>query len=200
MTLGDLAFIAMVLFTLIQLGRAVWAGIARKFIIALACLKKLGIGWAGYWVALLLVSLLSARRTLSLGEDYCSDDWCIAVVSVADTRAASGRSVSAAFRLSSAARRVSQREKFVIAYAVMRDGRRIEAKAEPDQPPFDVMLGPQQSIMTLRLFLGVAAADVAAIEITREGGCNFPRCCIIGEDDSLLHKRTWVDPGRIPVR
>jgi hypothetical protein len=74
---------------------------------------------------------------------------------------------------------------------------RLPAHSDTSQPPFDSLLGPLATIITLREFPGVKASDIRAIEIAREGGLNFPGCCIIGEDTSFLHERTWfvLAPG-----
>lgn len=191
MRIGDLVFVALFLSTLVYLARIAWAAVRRRPELAVTRARRLGIVWAAYWVVLFAVSLTASRRTVPLGQDYCSDDWCISVTAVSDSATPAGAKTTATFRLSSRARRVSQREKFVVAHAITRDGRRVPAEDAGSQPPFDARLGPQSSITTLREFSGVRPSDLVAVEVGREGGGNFPACCIIGEDNSLLHKRAW---------
>ncbi|MEI6670060.1 MAG: hypothetical protein WCP29_18070 [Acidobacteriota bacterium] len=191
MTLFDWAFILLFLSTVSYLVRSGWAAIRMTPELAKKRLRRLGIIWVAYWAVLIAVSLLSDRRILKPGEDYCSDDWCMSVTGVSDGGTPAGAIATAAFRLSSRARAISQREKFVAAYAITRDGQRLPAHSDTSQPPFDSLLGPLATVTTRREFPGAKAADIRAIEITREGGLNVPGCCIIGDDTSFLHKRMW---------
>jgi hypothetical protein len=58
--------------------------------------------------------------------------------------------------------------------------------------PFDVRLEPLQQIITTRAFAVLADAPAVGLVVSREGGITFPRCGIIGDEGSLLHKRTIV--------
>ena len=132
-------------------------------------------------VTVTLVSLLLPRRVVALGADQCSDDWCIAVLSIARTGAETRFTYQVAFRLSSRARRVTQRERFVVAYMRDRSGHRYDASRNDGQVPFDVQLGPGESVLTARTFDVQGSSSGLGVVVAREGSFGFPGCCIIGE-------------------
>ena len=186
MTLFDLLFIVLFLTAIGVLAAAMVAALRGRPDRALRPLRRLGIGAGSYMVVVTLVSLVSPRRVAARGEDQCSDDWCIAVTDIARAGTGALDTFHVAFRLSSRARRVTQRERFVVAY--MRDvtGRRYDASPQDGQPPFDTPLGAGESITTSRTFAVPAHAAGLGVVVAREGGFGFPGCCIIGE--GLFHK------------
>jgi len=186
MTLFDLLFIVLFLTAIGVLAAAMVAALRGRRDRALRRLRRLGIGAGSYMVVVTLVSLLSPRRVAARGEDQCSDDWCIAVTDIARAGTGALDTFHVAFRLSSRARRVTQRERFVVAYLRDRTGRRYDASPQDGQPPFDTPLGAGESITTSRTFAVPAHAAGLGVVVAREGGFGFPGCCIIG--DGLFHK------------
>ena len=136
------------------------------------------------------VSLLTPRRVLATGDEQCSDDWCIAVQGA--TRSGDS-AIPVTFRIASRARRVTQRERFVVAYLRDAGGRRYDPDPAPQQPAFDVALNPGAVVSTVRVFHVPPRVAGLGVIITREGDVPFPRCCIIGT--GVFHK----DPV-VPVR
>ncbi|MGE0439655.1 MAG: hypothetical protein AB7L66_07255 [Gemmatimonadales bacterium] len=186
MTLADLGFMLIALATIGSLTASLWSAVRRRLDSARRRIRWAVLVPSAYLLIVAAVGALSPGRTLALDEDYCADDWCIAVAGVAPDREAGRLSVT--FRVSSRARRITQRERFVVAYVVDSAGTRIDPLPAPDQPPFDVRLRPSEMVTTVREFpLGTAAG--VRLVITREGGGNFPGCCIIGADDSFFHRR-----------
>jgi hypothetical protein len=147
---------------------------------AMRRLRALLIGTGLYMLTVTLVSLLSHRRVVAIGADQCSDDWCIAVTSITRAVGTGDSTYRVKFRLSSRARRVAQRERFVVAYLLDNSGHRYDANPSGGQPPFDTLLTPGQSIATVRTFT-LSPAGTPGIVVAREGGFDFPRCCILGE-------------------
>jgi hypothetical protein len=190
MTLFDLLFIALFLTAIGVLAAAMVAVLRGHPDRALRRLRRLGIGAGSYMVVVTLVSLLSPRRVAARGEDQCSDDWCIAVTDFARAGTGALDTVHVAFRLSSHARRVTQRERFVVAYMRDRTGRRYDASPQDGQAPFDTPLGAGESITTSRTFAVPAHAAGLGVVVAREGGFGFPGCCIIGE--GFFHKAPIV--------
>ena len=186
MTLFDLLFIVLFLTAIGVLAAAMIAALRGRRDRALRRLRRLGIGAGSYMVVVTLVSLLSPRRVAARGEDQCSDDWCIAVTDIARAGTGALDTFHVAFRLSSRARRVTQRERFVVACMRDRTGRRYDASPQDGQPPFDTPLGAGESITTSRTFAVPAHAAGLGVVVAREGGFGFPGCCIIG--DGLFHK------------
>jgi hypothetical protein len=155
-------------------------------------LRALGMLLAGYAVIVISTSLVSPQRVVAIGSDQCSDDWCIAVTGVARADAGREATLTVTFRLSTRARRISQRERNVVAYLQRVDGQRIDALADPQAVPFDTLLAPGQTIVATRRFTVPAGIGIAGVAIVREGAGVFPACCIIGDDNSLLHRRLLV--------
>jgi hypothetical protein len=193
MTLFDLFFIAMCFGVVGTLVSVVLASIRGRRTQAVARLRWLGIFVAVYFAIVVLVSLVSPQQILHVGDDRCWDDWYIAVTHVQTTLGNSVTSHAVTFRLSSRAGRVAQRERGLVAYLVDNRGRRFDASAADAAVPFDVLLQPRESVNTVRVFETPAdAKDLGLVVRHGRSGYVFPGCCIIGEDASLLHKRTIV--------
>ncbi len=189
MSAFDLLFIILFLTTAATLLTAVataWRGNRGR---AGTLLRRLGIGAVLYFAVLLLVSAFTPQRYLGRGERECSDDWCIAVQAAGRTRMADGLHYEVTLELSSRARRVPQRERFVAVYLRDADGRRYPPVADPGAVPFDTLLQPGQAVAALRRFAVPADARILGLVVTRTGFAG-PGCCIIGDDASLLHRRT----------
>lgn len=193
MTIFDLLFL--ILF-LVLLGSAIVAAVAalrRQGPRALRIVRRIGIVSAAYLGVVCVVSAFSPQRFVRVGDDQCSDDWCVAVQDVRrDTAGADVRYV-VTLRLSNRARRATQRERFVAVYLRDEEGRRYDPLPDAAAVPFDTLLSPSQVIPATRRFIVPAQARVAGVVITREGGGRFPRCCIVGDDASFFHRRTMVE-------
>jgi hypothetical protein len=148
-------------------------------------------GLGAYFAVIALVSLFSPRRYLAPGEPQCADDWCITVADGHPDSLAHDQYV-VHFVLASRARGITQRERFVVAYLQDSTGHRYDAVPSAGDVPFDTALGPLASMSAVRRYQVPAGAVGLGVVITREGGYNFPQCCIIGYDGSLFHKRTIV--------
>lgn len=192
MTLFDLLFILLFLATLATLVLAAGMALFGQLAKAGRVVRRLGIAVAVYLVVVAAAGLLTPRRYLAIGDDQCSDDWCIAVDGVSKADSPGGVRYHVTFRVRSRARRVTQREPNVVVYLTDATGRRVDPEPEDAaQPPFDVELSPGQAVRTARTFLAPAGSRDIGLVVAR-GGLPFPVCCIVGEEGSLLHKRTVV--------
>jgi hypothetical protein len=191
MSIFDLVFLAAALATagsLLVAAVTAWRG---RMAASRRVLRRLALGAGTYLVVLVAVSLFTPGRVLAIGEDNCSDDWCIAVTAVSQPSGADDHSLVVTFRLTSRARRITQREHGVLVYVRDSGGHRIDAQPATGEAPFDVALGPGDEHETTRrfnLFPGTAPVEVV---LTR-AGLPFPGCLIIGDADSFLHARTVV--------
>lgn len=183
MTLFDLLFILLFLTALFVLVSCLVSAVRGQRAQAGRRLRTLALTTLAYMAIVAAVSLVLPRATVAVGENQCSDDWCIAVD---DARQLSDSSAVVTLRLSSRARRVTQRERFVVVYLRDSRGRRFNPDPAPDQPPFDVALAPGASVLTKRLFRVPRNTRGLGVIVTREGDVPFPRCCIIGT--GILHK------------
>jgi hypothetical protein len=179
MSIFDLVLIASVLLSVATLSSASAIAATGHFALAWRVLR----GWilcaTAYLGVVVIVSLFTRPRLLAYGEDQCFDDWCIAVERVERMQSAAARTYAVTFRLSSRARRVSQRERNVVAYLRDADGRRYDPDSA-DGEPFAVLLEPGQSVRTMRFYDLPPGAEPPRLVIAHEGG--FPiGWFIIGE-------------------
>jgi hypothetical protein len=181
MTWFDLLFIALFLGTVATLIVAAVLALRKQGLRALRVVRRLAIGIAAYLAIVAIVSLVSPRHVLAIGENLCSDDWCIAVTDIRSTPSAATSRYDVGFRISSRALRVDQREHDVVTYLLDDRGNRYDPQADPAAVPFDVRVRAQETINTLRTFTVPTAATGIGVVIAREGGMVFPRCCIIGD-------------------
>jgi hypothetical protein len=190
MSIFDLLFIAAFLATAATLVRAAFLAIRGRRVRALVLLRRLCICAAAYLGAVVLASACWPRTVLQVGDPRCFDDWCIAVES-ATRRPAAGHIVCvAALRLSSTARRVSQRELGIAIYLSDDRGRRYDPIPGRSDVPFDVQLAPQQSIAATRTFEVPADAQNLGLVVTHEGG--FPIGWFIAGYEAWFHKPAIV--------
>ena len=172
MSVFDLMFILIFLATMVTLLTAAFLAMSGQGSRALAILRGLCICGGAYLGVVAITSIFWPRSVLQVGEPRCFDDWCIAVENA--TRQAAGGSVSytVTLRLSSRARRASQRENGVAVYMTDDRGRRYDPAPRQPDVPLNVQLGPQESITATRIFEVPADAHGPGLVITHEGG--FP--------------------------
>jgi len=188
MTIFDLLFIASFLATVVVLVLVLIAAIRGRW----SMLRNLLIGWgvfaAVYFGALVAISLATPQRLMSVGENRCWDDWCIAVTKVQRATTTEGALMTVTLRMSSSARRVTQRENGLNVHLIDDRGRRYEPVPSVSAKPFDVPLGPGESAETERVFQVPADSHGIGLAFTHAGPGKF----IIGDDGSFLHKPTIV--------
>ncbi len=189
MTIFDLLFIVVFFATVITLAVAAVAAVRGRGRQAVAILRNWAIFAAVYFAILMIVSLATPQRVLSIGDDQCSDDWCIAVASAERTPGNAVVSYAVTLRVSSRARRVAQRERGVSVYLVDDRGRHYDPAPAPSEAPFDVMLQPGESVTTTRRFELPADARDVGLAFARG---SFPGFLIIGNEGNLFHKKTVV--------
>lgn len=183
MTLFDLFFIALFLTGVLVLLSSLVTALRGDAARAGRRLRTLALATLAYMAIVAITSLVTPRAVFGVGEDQCSDDWCIAVT---DAKPRSDSSIAVTFQLASRARRVSQRERFVVVYVRDAAGRRYDPDPARGEPPFDVELAPGASVSTERVFRVSPRATGLAVVVTRAGDVPFPRCCIIGT--GIFHK------------
>jgi hypothetical protein len=190
MTFFDLVFIVAFLTAAGMLCVTLYALARGRRDLARRLLLRLGVMAGAYFGILILVSLVSPRRVLKVGEMQCWDDWCITVTDVQRTSTRSGVRFEVELRLSSRARRRPQRERGVSVYLWDSQGRRYEAASDRTAVPFDILLEPGGAVSTLRVFDVPLGTHDPVLIVSHGGG--FPGCFIIGDSESLLHEPTVV--------
>ena len=180
MSLFDLLFIVAFLGAVGGVVAGLAAAVRGRRVQARRRLTVVAVSAAAYMAVVTIGSLAAPRRVIALGADQCADDWCIAVATIDRPDGAAQPAYRVTFKLSSRAGRVSQRERFVVAYLLDSTGRRYNAAPAGGQPPFDTLLRPLESIVTTRTFAVPATAAGLGVVVAREGGGGFPGCCIVG--------------------
>lgn len=178
MTIFEPIFLFLVLATVIVLVRAGVATMRGRRAAARRALTRLGIAAAIYMLVVVVVSAATPRRTYRVGDTQCFDDWCIAVTSAARP---TPTSVTVGLRLSSRAKRVTQRELGTVVYLIDSAGHRYDPLADAHSVPLDTRLTPGQSVDAERTFAVPVDAHGLGLVYTHEGG--FPIWFfIIGEN------------------
>jgi len=192
MTLFDLLFIGIFLTTLVLLGLAALNLLRRRPAQAFRLLGVIACGLIVYLGVVMLVSLISPSRVLSLGEKRCFDDWCISVEDIARAEKPGGIIYTVNLQISNRAQRVSQRELGMTVYMLDEAGRHFEASADPAEIPFNSLLQPGQTLALTRSFEPGAVTGQPVLVVGHDASSWFPGMFIIGDDASLLHKPTIV--------
>jgi hypothetical protein len=170
--LFDLFFMLLVPIAFATFLAAAWSALRREFSRARRILFRLFLGTATYMAIVVAVSLILPRRVIHAGDSQCFDDWCIAIAGYKRSPEGARIRYNLNLRLSSRARRVSQRENNVAFYLTDSRGRRYDAMARGSSGAFNALLQPQESIIVSRSFLVPAEASEVGAVITHEGG--FP--------------------------
>ena len=191
MTPFDLLFVAAFLASIGTLVVAATFAVRRQGARALSILRLYALGAAAYLLTGVVVSFLKPQRVMDIGEPWCFDDWCLTVENVARTPSTSTMSYDVGLRISSRARRVSQRAKGAWVYLIDQHGRRYSP--DPSAVPLDVLLQPGESVTTSRVFhVPVGVRDLGLI--TGHGGpyCGPMNILIIGGATCLFRKPAMI--------
>ena len=208
MSIFDLLLIAVFLCTVFVILTILALLLQRRFGSAFRLFKLWGLAIAAYFIVLLGVASVSPQRIVNVGEDLCSDDWCLGVDGVSYTHElGTGETAATAkgvfyvvkIRISNRGLGRPQRENGVFVYLRDGQGRRYDPSPE-GQRAFEVQNGPalpltsivevRQPVETVRVFdLPRGAQDVGLI-IGHEG--ISPDWFVIGSDGSLLHRTTVI--------
>lgn len=189
MNVFELLFIVVFFSTVGTLVAALVLALCGRVSRSLRALGVLGVVLVLYLGVVVIVSLISPRCVIPVGEAQCFDDWCVSVDRVERSALDDSVAFDVTLCLSSRARRRVQREAGVSVYAVDGSGRRYEAETDPQAIGLAVALAPGESVLTSRRFVLPAGATGPGLVVTHGW---FPGAFIIGDDQSLLHKPAIV--------
>jgi hypothetical protein len=191
MTIFDLLFLLLAFLSLVSLITAAFRAVSGNRARAMGILRRLGMSAVAYIAIVAVVGVLSPRRVLRVGDPWCFDDWCLSVERVERTPAPPRTVYTVSLRISSEARRVSQRAKGAWIYIIDQRGNRYAPAPDPSETPLDVLLQPGESVLTSRTFS--VPSDAGAVGLITGHGvpCCYPSL-IIADDSSLFHKRTSI--------
>jgi len=160
-----------------------------------------GVGWlAGVWVVYLCVvigvSLGERQRILTVGESQCFDEMCFTVTRVEEVPGFLIRDGRRLLRVSVKVTnrgRKAQSEKLIRAYLVDAQGRRWEESPGVNGVGLTARVAGGVSVVSEPVFK--VAADASGLGLVFTHGRWQPGVLVIGDSDSLLHKRTMVGLG-----
>jgi Domain of unknown function (DUF4352) len=157
-----------------------------------------GLWWiAGVWVlymgVLLCVSLVQRQRVVTLGQEQCFGKMCFTVTGIETVPGLTARDQNRLMRISV---RVTNRgdkalsEGSIKAYLVDGQGRRWEEAAAVSGVRLTTTVAAGSSVVSEPLFQ--VARDATGLALVFTQGSRQPGVLVIGDSDSLLHRRTVV--------
>ncbi len=161
-----------------------------------------GIAWlVGVWVVyscvLVGVSLGQGQRVVAIGEPQCFDEMCFTVTGVEEVPGFlirdGRRLVRVSVRVTNQGRK-PQSEGLIWAYLVDAKGRLWEESQGVNGVGLTARVAGGQSVVSEPVFK--VAGDATGLQLVFTHGRRQPGVLVIGDSDSLLHKKTVVDLGR----
>ena len=156
------------------------AGIGR----ASAC------AFAIYLAAVVVISLLTPRTIVSIGDGYCYDIWCVGVQQVNATPQGQNVVYTVNLRIFSDANHVQTRREKDSLYVLDERGRRFPLAQDASVIPLDVSVNPGESLNTSVTFL--APANARMLYLTADYSVTPWVPLYLGSDISPFHRRTLL--------
>jgi hypothetical protein len=161
-----------------------------------------GVGWLlGVWVVYLCVvigvSLRQGQRVVAIGEPQCFDEMCFTVIRVEEVPGFLIRDGRRLVRVSVQVTnngKKAQREGLIRAYLMDAQGRRWEMSPGVSGVQLTTKVAGGGSVVSEPVFK--VAGDASGLGLVLTHGRWQPGVLIIGNSDSLLHRKTMVTLGR----
>jgi hypothetical protein len=162
-----------------------------------------GVAWiAGIWViylaALVGTSLAQSQRVLAIGQEQCFGKMCFAVIKVEEVPGFLIRDGSRLVRVQVQMRNRSpsnmQSDALIRAYLVDAQGRRWEESAGVSGVRLTAKVGPGDIAVSEPVFK--VASDATGLDLVFTRGWKQLGALVIGDSDSVLHRKTVVALGR----
>lgn len=154
--------------------------------------------WAIYMTILLVTSLTQPQKVVAIGQDQCFDDMCFAVTDVQELPGYliqdGSRLIRVSIRITNHGKQKTQSEKLIQAYLVDKQGRRWEESTAVSGVRLTARVAAGDSVMSQPVFK--VAANATGLGLILTHGERQPGVLVVGDSDSLLHKRTVVWLGR----
>ena len=161
------------------------------------------LGWiVGVWVVYMGVlvgtSLMQPQKVLAMGQEQCFDDMCFAVTGVEEVPGFlirdGSRLVRVSVRVSNRGRGKTQSEGLLQAYLVDAQGRKWEESTGVSGVRLTAKVAAGSSVVSEPVFK--VAKDSSGLGLVFTHGRRQPGLLVIGDSDSLWHRRTVVPLGR----
>lgn len=161
-----------------------------------------GVAWlVGVWVVyacvLVVVSLLQPQKVVRLGQPQCFDEMCFTVTKVEQVpgfRMSGERKLLRVSVQVSNHGRTAKSEKLIRAYLVDAEERRWEESAGVNGVRLNARVTGGESVVSEPVFQ--VAAEATGLRLVFTHGWMQPGTLVIGDSDSVLHRRTVVELGQ----
>ena len=150
--------------------------------------------WAIYLAVLIRVSLTQPQKIVAIGQDRCFDEMCFAVMGVQELPGYlihdGSRLVRVSVRISNHGKQKTQSEKLIQAYLIDKQGRKWAESTGVSGVRLTARVAAGDSVMSEPMFK--VAKDATGLGLVFTHGQRQPGVLVIGDSDSLLHRRTVV--------
>jgi hypothetical protein len=153
--------------------------------------------WAVYLCMVMGVSLGQRQRVVAVGEPQCFDEMCFAVIRVEEVPGFLIRDGRRLLRVSVQVRnrgRKAQSDGLIRAYLVDGQRRRWERSPGVNGVQLTARVAGGDSVVSEPVFK--VAADASGLGLVLTHGRWQPGVLVLGDTDSLLHRKTVVGLGR----
>lgn len=154
--------------------------------------------WAVYMAILMTASLTQPQKVVAIGQDQCFDEMCFAVTGVQELPGYliqdGSRLIRVSVRISNHGKQKMQSEKLIQAYLIDKQGRRWEESTAVSGVRLTARVAAGDSVESQPVFK--VAGDATGLVLILTHGQRQPGVLVIGDSDSLFHKRTVVWLGR----
>jgi len=154
--------------------------------------------WVVYLAALVGTSLMQPQKVVAVEQEQCFDDMCFAVTGVEEVPGFlirdGSRLVRVSVQVSNRERGKTQSEGLIQAYLMDAQGRRWEESTGVSGVRLRAKVAAGSSVVSEPVFK--VAKDSSGLGLVFTHGRRQPGVLVIGDSDSLWHKRTVVPLGR----
>lgn len=154
--------------------------------------------WAVYMTVLVATSQTQPQKIVALGQDQCFDDMCFAVTEAQELPGFQvqdgSRLVRVSVRISNRGKEKKQSESRLRAYLVDKQGRQWAESTAVSGVRLTAGVTAGASVVSQPVFK--VPRDATGLGMVFTHGRGWPGALVIGDSDSLLHRRTMVELGR----
>jgi hypothetical protein len=154
--------------------------------------------WAAYLAVLMGASVMQPQKIVAMGQNQCFGEVCFAVTGVEEVPGFlihdGSRLVRVSVRVSNRGRGKTQSDKLVQAYLVDAQGRRWEESMGISSVRLTAAVPAGSAVMSEAVFK--VAKDASGLALVLTHGRWQRGVFVIGDPDSLLHRKTMVPLGR----
>jgi hypothetical protein len=154
--------------------------------------------WAIYMAVLVWTSRTQPQKVVALGQDRCFEEMCFAVTGAQEL---SGfpiqnriRLVRVSVRISNHGKEKTQSEGKIGAYLMDKQGRKWAMSPAVSGVRLTARVAAADSVMSQPVFK--VAKDATGLGLVFTRGHGWPEALVVGDSDSLLHRRTIVWLGQ----